>query len=55
MERDTGALPLLALYLALLLAVTLGVVAARQRWSTALVWVVAARSPSPCPGRPRTW
>ena len=42
MARDTGAFPLLALHLALLLAVTLGVVAARQRWSAALVWVIAA-------------
>ncbi len=42
MQRDTGAFPLLALHLALLLAATLGVVAARQRWSAALVWVVAA-------------
>ena len=41
MERDTGAFPLLALHLALLLAVTYGVVAARQRWSAPLVWVVA--------------
>ena len=41
MSSDQGALPLLALCLALLLAVTLGVVAARQRWSTVLVWVVA--------------
>ena len=41
MAADPGALPLLALCLALLLAVTLGVVAARQRWSTVLVWVVA--------------
>jgi len=41
MARDTSALPLLALCLALLLALTLGVIAARQRWSTALVWVVA--------------
>ena len=41
MGTDRGALPLLALCLALLLALTLGVVAARQRWSTALVWVVA--------------
>lgn len=40
MASDPGALPLLALCLALLLATTLGVVAARQRWSTALVWVV---------------
>ncbi|CAI9398780.1 hypothetical protein HIDPHFAB_00063 [Nocardioides sp. T2.26MG-1] len=42
MAADAGALPLLALCLALLLALTLGVVAARQRWSTALVWVVAS-------------
>lgn len=42
MASDEGALPLLALCLALLLAATLGVVAARQRWSTVLVWVVAA-------------
>ncbi|MFA6577034.1 MAG: class E sortase [Nocardioides sp.] len=42
MATDQGALPLLALYLALLLALTLGVIAARQRWSTALVWVIAS-------------
>lgn len=42
MAADVGALPLLALCLALLLATTLGVVAARQRWSAVLVWVVAA-------------
>ena len=42
MARDTGAFPLLALHLALLLAVTVGVVIARQRWSAALVWVIAA-------------
>ena len=41
MHSDHGAYPLLALHLALLLAVTLGVVAARQRWSAPLVWVVA--------------
>ena len=40
MARDSSALPLLALCLALLLALTLGVIAARQRWSAALVWVV---------------
>jgi sortase A len=40
MGQDTSALPLLVLYLALLVALTLGVVAARQRWSAALVWVV---------------
>jgi sortase A len=42
MARDPAALPLLALCLALLVALTLGVVAARQRWSTGLVWVVAS-------------
>jgi sortase A len=42
MATDEGALPLLALCLALLLALTLGVVAARQRWSTVLVWVIAS-------------
>lgn len=42
MADDPGALPLLALDLALLLALTLGVVAARQRWPAALVWVVAS-------------
>ena len=42
MERDTSAFPLLALHLALLLAATLGVVAARQRWSAPMVWVIAA-------------
>ena len=40
--RGHRGLPPLALHLALLLAVTLGVVTARQRWSAALVWVVAA-------------
>ena len=42
MAKDSGALPLLALCLALLLALTLGVVAARQRWSAPLVWVLAS-------------
>jgi len=42
MSGDSSALPLLALCLALLVALTLGLIAARQRWSTALVWVVAA-------------
>ncbi|MFA6297840.1 MAG: sortase [Nocardioides sp.] len=42
LATDDGALPLLALDLTLLLALTLGVVAARQRWSTPLVWVVAS-------------
>jgi len=39
-DRAT-ALPLLVLWLALLLGLTLAVVAARQRWSAVLVWVVA--------------
>lgn len=42
LAADPGALPLLALWMALLLALTLGVVAARQRWSAALVWVMAS-------------
>ncbi len=42
MGIDRGALPLLALCLGLLLALTLAVVAARQRWSAVLVWVAAA-------------
>ncbi|MCB8954976.1 MAG: class E sortase [Nocardioides sp.] len=42
MANEPGAVPLLALCLALLLAATLGVVVARQRWSAVLVWVVAA-------------
>ena len=42
MGTEAGALPLTALCLGLLLALTLGVVAARQRFSAALVWVVAA-------------
>jgi sortase A len=42
MHSDHGAFPLLALHLALLLAATLAVVAARQRWSARLVWIVAA-------------
>ena len=42
MRSDHGAFPLLALHLALLLAATLGVVVARQRWSVRLVWIVAA-------------
>jgi sortase A len=41
MQSDPGVYPLLALHLALLLAVTLGIVAARQRWSAPLVWIVA--------------
>lgn len=39
-DRAT-ALPLLVLLLALLLGLTLAIVAARQRWSALLVWVVA--------------
>jgi sortase A len=41
-DDRTTALPLLVLWLALLLGLTLAVVAARQRWSAPLVWVVAA-------------
>lgn len=41
MGRDSSAFPMLALCLALLLALTLLVVAARQRWSAVLVWVLA--------------
>ena len=41
MGTESGALPLTALCLGLLLALTLGVVAARQRFPAALVWVVA--------------
>jgi sortase A len=42
MARDPGALPLLTLCLAALLAAVLGLVWARGRWPTALVWVVAS-------------
>jgi sortase A len=38
---DRGALPMLALCLALLLALTVGIGSARQRWSAIRVWVVA--------------
>lgn len=41
-DDSTSAMPLLVLWLALLLGLTLMVVAARQRWSALLVWVVAA-------------
>ncbi len=42
MGTESGAvMPLLTLCLGLLLALTFGVIAARQRFSTALVWVVA--------------
>ncbi len=42
MGHDTGALPLLVLCLGLLLALALGMVSARQRWSAVRVWVVAS-------------
>lgn len=42
MAGDTSALPLFTVCLAALLGLTLLVVSARQRWSTALVWIVAA-------------
>jgi sortase A len=42
LAHDPGALPLLVVCLALLLALTLGVLAARQRWSAVRVWVVAS-------------
>lgn len=42
MQADSTALPKLSLLLALLVALTVGVIAARQRWSAALVWVVAS-------------
>lgn len=41
MERDDSALPLLVLWLAVLVGLSVLVVLARQRWSAALVWVVA--------------
>ncbi|NHC22900.1 class E sortase [Nocardioides sp. IC4_145] len=41
LASDPAALPLLALHLAVLVALVLGVLAARQRWSTAVVWLVA--------------
>jgi sortase A len=42
MGRDTGALPLLTLCLAALIAAILGLLWARTRWPTALVWVVGS-------------
>jgi len=42
MSADTAALPMLALVLGLLAALALAVTAARQRFSGALVWVVAS-------------
>lgn len=41
MGTESTAFPLLTLCLAVLVALTTGVIAARQRFSTALVWVVA--------------
>ncbi|MCY7396850.1 MAG: sortase [Nocardioides sp.] len=41
LATDSGVLPLLVLHLAALLALTLGIVAARQRWAGPLVWVIA--------------
>ena len=42
MASESGALPMLVLALALLGVLTLGITVARQRWSGALVWVIAA-------------
>lgn len=42
LARGTAALPMLCLCLALLTGLTVAVILARQRWSAALVWVVAA-------------
>ena len=42
MAVETGALPMLALALGLLTALTLAITVARHRWSTALVWVIAS-------------
>jgi sortase A len=42
MARDTSVLPLLTLYLALLIALVLGVTVARRHVRTSLVWLVAA-------------
>lgn len=41
MASETSALPMLVLALGMLAALTLGITAARQRWSGALVWVIA--------------
>lgn len=41
MGTEPGAVPLLALCLGALLAVTIGVIAARQRFHPALVWVIS--------------
>ncbi len=42
LANEPGALPLLVVCLALLLALTLGILAARQRWSGVRVWVIAS-------------
>ena len=42
MATDSTALPLLALWLALLIGLVLAIVSARQRWSAPLVWVMAS-------------
>lgn len=42
LARGTTALPMLCLCLILLTALTVAIIAARQRWSVALVWVIAA-------------
>ena len=42
LANEPGALPLLVVCLALLLGLTFGVLAARQRWSAIRVWVVAS-------------
>lgn len=42
MATDPAAIPLVALWLSVLLGLTLAVVAALQRWSPVLVWVVAS-------------
>ncbi|GAB3865266.1 sortase [Nocardioides maradonensis] len=41
MKAGTEALPLLTLWLALLVGLVVAIIAARQRWSLGLVWVVA--------------
>jgi len=41
MASGTEALPLLTLWLALLIGLTVAIIAARRRWSLGLVWVVA--------------
>lgn len=41
LARDTTATPLLVLWLALLVGLSVAVVVARQRWSAVLVWLVA--------------